>query len=151
MASKKQLANQRRFAKAAKARAKMAVEAADLLFPTGRLDPALLWPGKSTPVVTTYLEAFIADGVTKTADWDAVDQDVGTIAWATYRALDSLLFQLKMMPASVSFVDEGSAGYTAEQLRMLELDRQAALAEFTDLEQEATAEDGGYGVITSLR
>lgn len=130
----------------------MAVDPATLLFPAGPLDPSLYWPNATPATVTTYMEAFIEDGVTRVASWDVVDRDTGTRLWAIYRAKDSVLQQALNTAASVSFVDEGSASILAEQLRMMQADRDAALTAFEELEADVTADTAGeYAVMKSYR
>lgn len=124
----------------------------DLLFPVGLLDPALLWPGVSSATVSEYLDAFLAAGTAKVATWEAGQQDAGAIAWAEYRALDSVLRRVVNEPLTVAFADEGSAGYTSDQLRYMREDRDAALAEFEALEVAATADDPyAFTTIRSFR
>ncbi len=125
---------------------------ADLTFPAGLLNTAVLWPGISQQTVAGYLTAFIRAGETKTAAWDAEERDAGTAAWAQYRALDSYLRDRVMEPSSVTFVDEGSASLTTAQLQMLADDRDALLAEFQALEVVATADDPyAFSTLRSLR
>jgi len=130
----------------------VAVEAADLLFPVGPLEAAVLWPGVSLTTVNGYLEAFIEDGVTRVASWTAAARDAGTKQWAIYRALDAVVRQFVYNASQVAFADEGSAGMSSEQFKMMQADRDAALAAFEELEADVTSDDAGsYGVITSLR
>lgn len=130
----------------------MAVTTDDLLFPNGRLDPSVMWPLVSEDTVTEYLDAFLLAGVAKTAEWDAEDQDAGTKAWAEYRGLDSVIRQTVYSLNSATFVDEGSGAISVEQMRLMILDRDAALLEFTELEDAATAEDPlRFTTLKSLR
>ena len=130
----------------------MAVEAADLLFPVGPLEAAVLWPGISPTTVKGYLDAFIADGVARVATWDAADRDAGTRAWAKYRTYDAVFNRLVALPGTVAFQDEGSGGYFVTQMQYMQEQRDAALAEFTALEVgTGVVDQASYGVITSLR
>jgi hypothetical protein len=129
----------------------VAVDPADLLFPVGPLEAAVLWPGVSPAIVKGYLDAFIADGVTRVASWAVAARDAGTKQWAIYRALDAVVRGYVYNASQVAFADEGSAGMSSEQFRMMQADRDAALAAFEELEGEVAGDDGSYAVTTSLR
>jgi hypothetical protein len=129
----------------------VAVEPADLLFPVGPLEAAVLWPGVSPTTVNGYLSAFIEDGVARVASWTLAARDAGTKQWAIYRALDAVVRGYVYNASQVAFADEGSAGMSSEQFRMMQADRDAALAAFEELEGEVAGDDGSYAVIPSLR
>jgi hypothetical protein len=133
----------------------VAVTAASLLSPTGRLDRKVLWPGVSASKVNEYLAAYITDGETEAeAITDETAQDRAVKQWAYYRAFDEVYQRLVSQPASVADADEGSQSYLVTQMQLMKERRDEALAAFEAILEEETGEDpaeDSYTVITSLR
>jgi hypothetical protein len=108
------------------------VQAEELLSPTGRLQPKVLWPGVSPEDVNEKLEAFLTEAAVKVADLeDATDVDTATTAWAYYRAFDEVYLRLVGLPSTVDFRDEGSGSYLVTQMNLMKELRDQALVEFT--------------------
>lgn len=109
----------------------MAVQAADVLAPAGRLDRLVLWPGKAEATVTTIVQAYLTDGLARTTDVaDEDTRDEAVTLWAYYRAYDAKYQSLLMLPAQVTDSDEGSSAYLQAQIEAMLVLRDAVLAEF---------------------
>ncbi len=129
----------------------MAISAQDVLTPTGRLDPAIIWPGLSSQAVQEKIRAFITDAENRTGDLDATDQDDAATAWVYYRAKAEQYERMIGMPATVTDSDEGSSSYFVTQLQLVKDERDAWLAEFDSFTPEEEEEQDEFGIIQSLR
>lgn len=96
----------------------MAVTPDDLKSPTGRIDPAVFFPGEQTVDVDTRLQAYIDEGESEAddiaSDVDAFDAAV--ILWAYYRAFDAVHMRLVALPSMTSINEEGSTQYLQSQM-----------------------------------
>ena len=128
----------------------MAVSVQDLIGDGGYIDPAIIWPGRTTVWVDAKVQAYITEGVALTEDLE--DPDPAVILWVRYRAKDSLYERLVSMPSSVADSDEGSSSYLVTQIQMVKDDRDALLEEFQEaLVTGGAEEEEEYDTIQSLR
>lgn len=130
----------------------MAVSVADIIGDGGYIDPAIIWPGRTTIWVDAKVQAYITEGVALVADLEAEDQDAAVILWVRYRAKDSQYERLVGMPSAVTDSDEGSSSYLLTQIQMVKDDRDALLEEFQEaLVTGGAEEEEEYDTIQSLR
>ena len=128
----------------------MAVSVETFLGPGGYIDPAIIWPGRTTNWVQEKVQAYITEAVALTEDLE--DPDPAAIVWVRYRAKDSQYERLVGMPSSVADSDEGSSSYPVTQIQMVKDDRDALLEEFQELLVAGGAEEEEeYDTIQSLR
>lgn len=134
----------------------MAVQPADLLTPTGRLERKVLWPGVSLTKVTEYLTAYLADADQQPAFdeiTDVVVADRARKAWAYYRAFDEVYQRLLAQPSTVADSDEGSQSYVFTQITSMGERAAEQKALFDSIIEEETGEgaDEDFTTLRSLR
>lgn len=110
----------------------MAVTPDDLKSPTGRIDPAVFFPGEQTVDVDVRLQAYIDEGESEAADIasDVDAFDAAVILWAYYRAFDAVHMRLVGLPSSIDIAEEGSTSYTSSQIETFGLKAADFLASF---------------------
>lgn len=111
----------------------MAVTAAQLLLPAGRLNPDALWPSLDEEDVNALLSAFIAEGATQAAADEQEDLDAATKLWAYYRAYLAKYEDMVATPASVETPNQGGHQYLVTQMTLMQDLANAALAEYNAL------------------
>src|SRR5574337_832347 len=111
----------------------MAVTAADLLAPAGRLDPAVLWPTESLADVQSRIAAYLTDAVLRTASFAAADIDAAVTAWVYYRAYDAVYQRIISTPASATLAEQGSYAILPGQLAAIATERDSWRATFDAL------------------
>lgn len=106
----------------------------NLLSPDGRLIPKVHFPGQSLTSVKRKLAKFIANAKTDATAANIPEDTLRAFqaAKAYYRAFDEVYQRLIVVAASVT-VDEGNRSYLRDQIVAVQAERDAALAEATDL------------------
>lgn len=106
----------------------MALTSVDLLTPLGPLQGAM-WPADSNIQLATRLDAYIADGVSRTSALPSADQDKAVYQYALYKAYESVYVMMVSRPARIEMEGEGGSQYLPEQIAaMYELMMQHKLA-----------------------
>lgn len=99
----------------------MPVIAANLLAPTGEVDPSY-FPQDTAAELTTRLDAYIADANARVAAWTAentghtLKTDAAVQAWAYHRAFKQVHMDLSIDPARADFTGQGGRTYLLEQI-----------------------------------
>jgi hypothetical protein len=84
----------------------LALVAADLIYPKGRLQP-VLFPKET---LATIVEAWLSEAETKVADVDAADQDAAATHWVYYRAYSAIAERIAASPSRESFGGNSGGG-----------------------------------------
>jgi hypothetical protein len=106
----------------------------DLLEPAGPIAPSF-FPNESPSALATRLQAYLDDGARRVSatGLGGTAADDAVRAWAEYRAFNAVTNRLAVEAQSVTIADQGARTRSVEQLRMLALSRDAALARWNAL------------------
>jgi hypothetical protein len=119
----------------------MAVDQDRLLWPVGRLDPALLWPGVPETEYSEWLEGWtaagkvqaLADGFEDTDAESRVVLDQATTLLVYLKAYGGAYEDLLLNPSSVDDPERGSSSRTQGQIDGVGALAEAVAAEYADL------------------
>jgi hypothetical protein len=128
----------------------MAVDAAALLTPAGRLDPEVLWPDLSLTKVKARLTAFLADGYAQegVSDGAQAQQDRFARSWAYGRSYGEVYERLVALPTSVEVTGKGASSYLVTQVQLMkELRDEAYAAAAAVLEEIGTDEEAPPAIV----
>lgn len=109
----------------------MPVVAADLLTPSGPLDPKM-FPGEDETVLGERLDAYIGNGYndTRVTAQPAEAQDALVRDFALYQAFRDVHIRMLVQPLQITVTEKGGHVYAMEQVTAMERLRDKYLADF---------------------
>lgn len=120
----------------------MAVTAADLIDPTGRILPSL-FPGDDSTALTARVNGYLDQALSQSgvSDLATAEQDAAVTQWAYWRAFDAVCNRLNADAARVDFDGQGGRQMLAEQFRHWAAQRDEARASYDAILSAAAVVD----------